>query len=103
MVDFSGVSAKQVNGVGKYWAGLSNGVKMTIDLSLRTVGDFCHRGRDTDIAQNIQDCQNILTRPTIHWKDLEEQFLMAPLFFNSIIFVGCIFRIFLKKPPSLRS
>jgi hypothetical protein len=33
--------------------------------SLRTDGDFCHRGRHTEIAQNLWDCLNLLTRPFI--------------------------------------
>jgi hypothetical protein len=43
------------------------------------------------------------TDMTIHWKALEEHFLMVPLNFDSTIFRGkSIFLIFLKMPNSLR-
>jgi hypothetical protein len=45
--------------------------------SLRTDGDFCHQGRDTEIAQNILR----LSKPTdmtIHWNALGKHFLMVP-------------------------
>jgi hypothetical protein len=42
---------------------------------------FCHQGQDTDFApQNLR-----LSKPTdmtIHWKGLEEHFLMVPLDFQ---------------------
>jgi hypothetical protein len=43
--------------------------------------DFCHQGWDTEIAQNIFKRLSKPTNMTIHWKALEEHFLMAPLFF----------------------
>jgi hypothetical protein len=49
--------------------------------SLGHDGDFCHQGGDTEIAQKIP------TKPTdmtIHWKALEEHFLMVPLFDSTI-------------------
>jgi hypothetical protein len=47
--------------------------------SLRTDGDFCHQGRDTEIAPKTIR----LSKPTdmtIHWKTLEH-FLMVSLVF----------------------
>jgi hypothetical protein len=32
---------------------------------LKTDADFCHQGRDTEIAQNIYDCSNLQTWPFI--------------------------------------
>jgi hypothetical protein len=70
---------------------------------LRTDGDFCHQGRDTEIAPNISkwlqpidmtikfvNLMNLLKwaphayqctlwLPTIHWKDLKEHFLIIPI------------------------
>jgi hypothetical protein len=46
---------------------------------LRTDGDFCHQGRDTEIAPNI--FKSAHTDMTIHWKALEDHFLLLPLFF----------------------
>jgi hypothetical protein len=44
---------------------------------LRTDGDFCHQGWDTDIAKNIFRLSKP-THMTIHWKALGEHFLMVP-------------------------
>jgi hypothetical protein len=49
--------------------------------SLRTGGDLCHQGQDTEFAPKIKFYQNIITIMTIQWKALEEHFLMVPLFF----------------------
>jgi hypothetical protein len=35
--------------------------------SLRTDGDFCHRRRDTQIAQNIYDCRNMWPFTGMHF------------------------------------
>jgi hypothetical protein len=52
---------------------------------LKTGGDFHHQWRDIEIAQKIVDCQNKPTDLTIHWKALEEHFLMVPFIFHSEI------------------
>jgi hypothetical protein len=48
---------------------------------LRTDGDFCHKGPDTEIAQRKLRYSKPIDM-TIHWKGLEEHFLMVPLVFR---------------------
>jgi hypothetical protein len=46
--------------------------------SVRTDGNFCHQGRDTEIEKkNLKLSET--TDMTIHWKALEEHVLMVPL------------------------
>jgi hypothetical protein len=61
---------------------------------LRTDGDFCHQGWDTEIARNILR----LSTPTT-WPFTGKLFLIVPLVVPFIQFSGnkCIFCIFLKK------
>jgi hypothetical protein len=57
---------------------------------LRTDGDFCHQGRDTEIAQNIFK----LSKPTdmtTHWKGLGKHFLMVPLADGTISSLHLVF------------
>jgi hypothetical protein len=56
-------------------------VQPQTSTSLGTDGDFCHQGQDTEIAKQTSR----LLKPTdmtIHWKALEEHFLMVPLVFR---------------------
>jgi hypothetical protein len=55
--------------------------------SLRTDGDFCHRGRDTEIAKNFFSLSEP-TDMTIHWKALEEQFFDSSVFRGEIHFLN---------------
>jgi hypothetical protein len=71
--------------------------------SLRTDGNFCHQGRDTEIPPppNVR-----LAKPTdmtIRWKALEEHLLMVPLVFRFNQFQGIIAfsEFFLTKLQSL--
>jgi hypothetical protein len=61
-----------------------NSLRTDGDFCHQTDGDFCHQGRDTEIAQkNLR-----LLKPTdmtIHWKALEEHFLMVPLLSDGTI------------------
>jgi hypothetical protein len=41
-------------------------------------GEFCHQGRDTEIAQKISKWSKPIDM-TIHWKALEEHFLITPV------------------------
>jgi hypothetical protein len=43
----------------------------------RTHGDFYHQGQDTEFAKKLRVSKH--TDMTIHWKALEEHFLMVPL------------------------
>jgi hypothetical protein len=64
---------------------------------LRTDGDFCHQGQHTEIThQNLRSLKP--TNTTIHWKALEEHFLMTPLVFDSTIFMGNVLNFSKKKP-----
>jgi hypothetical protein len=69
--------------------------------SLRTDGDFCRQRRDTEIEKKFRLLKH--TDMTIHWKALEEHFLMVPLVFWFTHFRGGggnrIFRI--KKNTSV--
>jgi hypothetical protein len=47
--------------------------------SLRTDGNFCHQGRDTEIAQKKLRLSKH-TDMTIHWKAHEEHFLISLAF-----------------------
>jgi hypothetical protein len=63
--------------------------------------DFAHQGRHTKIAQNVLRLSKP-TDTTIHWKALEEHFLMVPLVFRFNHFRGK-FEFFSKKPQYLKS
>jgi hypothetical protein len=68
--------------------------------SLRTDSDFCHQGGTQKLAQKTKDRRNM----TIHWKGLEEHFLMVPLVFRFNHFGEIKFsEFFSKKPQSLKS
>jgi hypothetical protein len=64
-----------------------------------TDGDFCHQGRDTEFAQNILDCRNLLTWPFMTlesswWGALSDGTISLSIHpFSG----GGIFWIFLKK------
>jgi hypothetical protein len=62
-----------------------------------TDGDFRPQERDTEIAQNRLRMSKP-TDMTIHWKGLEEYFLMVPLVFRfNHIRVKNAFSVFLSK------
>jgi hypothetical protein len=55
--------------------------------SLRTDGDFCNQGRDTEIVfKNVRLSK--LADMAIHWNVLEEHFLMVQLVFRFTHFRG---------------
>jgi hypothetical protein len=58
--------------------------------------DFCHQGQDREIAQKIKIVETYADM-TIHWKALEEHFLMVPLVLQFNHFQGTIH--FLKFSP----
>jgi hypothetical protein len=68
--------------------------------SLRTDGDFCHQGQDTEIVQ-----QNLRLVET-YWHDHSLERSWGALSDGTISISGrkkSIFCIFLKKPQSLKS
>jgi hypothetical protein len=65
--------------------------------AFRPDGDFCHQGRDTEIAKKLLKLSKY-TDVTIHWKALEEHFLMVyQLVFQFNHFGEMLFLNFSKK------
>jgi hypothetical protein len=57
------------------------------DGDLKTAGDYCHQVWDTEIApQNLRLSKH--TDMTIHWKAIEEHFLVVSLVFFYSTFCG---------------
>jgi hypothetical protein len=70
--------------------------------SSRTDGDFCHQGQDPQkLAKRLSEPADM----TIHWKALEEHFLMVLLVFQFNHFWGKMhfLNLFTKKSQSLKS
>jgi hypothetical protein len=63
-----------------------------------SVGDFCHHARDTEIVQKMLISSKHIDM-TIHWKALEEHFLMVPLVFQFIFGTKKSFSEFFSEIP----
>jgi hypothetical protein len=64
------------------WQNLMTQIFVKTELTLTDV-DFCHQGWDTNIAQKALGLSKH-TDMTIHWKGIEQHFLMVPLVFRFI-------------------